>query len=535
MSTNYAIIDPRSMSFDTVKADLVDYLNSLPDSQKWKDYYESGAGTTQVELLAGLGVYLGWHSLGARRESYLDQARLYTSAVSICNILGYPVNRLASPRLQITFTNPYSTYWDRENPIFLYKNNSISLLHSQTIPYGTHTMEFVMGEWKTTTVVSFYNLMVLDEGVDNNDYSDTVELFVNGSAMPIVKYSDEMLPTNMLLRTYIGGVLLIFGDGVLGYKVRVNDEIKFNYINTLGPINVLTINPLEITKNLNCTVSDVQILTPGYHKDELEKLAVAAPGYFQAKKRMVTGVDHDFIFLAYSGSLISTSHEKDELECCTIYLCYLFDDEHFISTTEKDSMQAYLDDFKVVGARLIIVNPIKVGVEMKMTLVVTEDVSQADIEAQVRAEIQKYVMKLGNVFHLGEITTQISQVPGVIRVYMQRPVSDISLDYRQYLKLVNLEVVVTSDFDYVASVNPDNNGYWKFLKSSTNTGVTLNKLVDTAGAFEVIGVQVGALIANMDAGLKAYVTAVDSNTQVSLSRDIFGVTGQKYELYNEHI
>ena len=92
-------------------------------------------------------------------------------------------------------------------------------------------------------------------------------------------------------------------------------------------------------------------------------------------------------------------------------------------------------------------------------------------------------------------------------------------------------------------------------KSGTTTSLTNNKLVDTNGSFlQTVdakgnitnqGVQVGQIVYNMAAmnttawlgPEAATVTAVDSNTQLSLSANIFPVTGapsttQEYKIYD---
>ena len=92
-------------------------------------------------------------------------------------------------------------------------------------------------------------------------------------------------------------------------------------------------------------------------------------------------------------------------------------------------------------------------------------------------------------------------------------------------------------------------------KSGTTTSLTNNKLVDTNGKFlQTVdakgnitnqGVQVGQVVYNMAAmnttawlgPEAATVTAVDSDTQLSLSANIFPVTGapsttQEYKIYN---
>ena len=66
-------------------------------------------------------------------------------------------------------------------------------------------------------------------------------------------------------------------------------------------------------------------------------------------------------------------------------------------------------------------------------------------------------------------------------------------------------------------------------QSGTATGTTANKLVDSTKAFTT-SVKVGAIVHNKTDGTIATVTAVDSNTVLSLSADIMANT-EEYVIY----
>ena len=63
-------------------------------------------------------------------------------------------------------------------------------------------------------------------------------------------------------------------------------------------------------------------------------------------------------------------------------------------------------------------------------------------------------------------------------------------------------------------------------ESGTATSTTANKLVDTAGQFTA-NVKVGDIVSNTTDNTTANVTAIDSNTQLSLSADIMA-SGEAY-------
>jgi len=65
--------------------------------------------------------------------------------------------------------------------------------------------------------------------------------------------------------------------------------------------------------------------------------------------------------------------------------------------------------------------------------------------------------------------------------------------------------------------------------SSQADGTTANKLVDSAQSFTT-SVKVGAIVHNTTDGTIATVTAIDSNTQLSISADIMA-SGEDYTIY----
>jgi uncharacterized phage protein gp47/JayE len=64
----------------------------------------------------------------------------------------------------------------------------------------------------------------------------------------------------------------------------------------------------------------------------------------------------------------------------------------------------------------------------------------------------------------------------------------------------------------------------------TNTSVSENKLIDSGATFETDGVAPGDIVTNEDAGTEAVVSSVDSETELTLSADIFDETGQAYTI-----
>ena len=94
------IIDNRSLSVEQIEADLKAFVESLPDGEAWTNFFGGGAGSTLMTLMSGLGASLSFHSLTARRESSLETTRLRSTAIKIASLLGYPVNRPVSAKIE---------------------------------------------------------------------------------------------------------------------------------------------------------------------------------------------------------------------------------------------------------------------------------------------------------------------------------------------------------------------------------------------------------------------------------------------------
>lgn len=565
MSINLSqIINPQSLSFNSIKDDIVAYIQSRPDYEAWKDFYEGGTGTTQVELISGLAAYLAFHSIGARRESFIDQRKLYSSAINIASTLGYPVNRVSAPRYQITFTASRSFYLDRDLPLATYKDFALTPLYSRTILEGKNTVDCVLGEWKSFSYTAnsdanFQILQVMAKNIDNNrkveyqdpDYPDdpskkkvlpeSLEMFINGVQHEIVTYAEELLNEAVLIKTYLDGVLLVFGDGTLGYKVRNNDDIVFNYVEATPPQDFITLDVGTLDSSYPVVFTGFVNLDPGSDEDSIEKLAVLPSGYFASKRRMLTGDDHIAMLMSYSGDVISASYNKREDTCCTIVMCYLFEDEHIVTSVEKELILNYLNDFKVVGVQLDMTHPKKFGVMFSYLVVIDEGTDIGELQSSLEVIINKYVNQLGQTFHAGGVTAEFSKLDGVSRVYVKYPVSDREFGYDQYLGLIYYDITFTTNKSYTAVTDPENTGYLRRVAWGRATSVEAGKVICTDmktlspdGEVPVSegDVQVGDIVVLHDSKTdKAEVVEVVSTSELILDHDLVQEQDEFFEIY----
>lgn len=94
--------------------------------------------------------------------------------------------------------------------------------------------------------------------------------------------------------------------------------------------------------------------------------------------------------------------------------------------------------------------------------------------------------------------------------------------------------VFKSQFTRALRAHPSDNAdiaYPAPVTTGTNTSVTASKLVNTAGLFITNNVNVGDVVHNDTAGTAATITAIDSETTLSLNANIFTATAQTYTIY----
>lgn len=75
--------------------------------------------------------------------------------------------------------------------------------------------------------------------------------------------------------------------------------------------------------------------------------------------------------------------------------------------------------------------------------------------------------------------------------------------------------------------------YTNQLKSSTTTATSSNSLIDATGLFTTLGIQPNDIVVNLTTGLVSSVVSVVSNTTITLSSNIFLVTGNKYAIFSK--
>jgi len=426
----------RGIDYYQARKELEDYIKSLPENSRWKDFVETSTGSHILDLLAGLAVYLR-HSVGiARREAYVSSARLYNSLVAIANTLAYPVNRPNALVLEIDVVPNETRAWNKEDPIGNIGGVPLVLTKDTSFNTGVGvTIQVAAGEWKSYTFATdnspFQKYFI--EGIIDNFLYQLVDAANN--VIPTRRYLEDFDPQGVVEVTAPGGVHLMSGEGRFARKFS-GETYTFRWVQPIkGDFSGTP------TLDLDASIVDVRILRSYSDGDSIEKLATVIPGYHAARARAVTLWDHRYIIMAYKGSIVDGTVVRGP-GCCEFYLTYLnvndladftgdwrgyFRNRYvLLSSTEMKGLIDFVRDRALVGMRYRVANPLVTVVDVRGRLYV-DPASERDL-TDIRKDVEDLFIAfrtdLGQNFYVGEITAMLGKIEGIERVYVDSPTED---------------------------------------------------------------------------------------------------------------
>ena len=345
------IISQRDITPQAITRAITTFLEFLPEDRKWLDFFAGSTGRTIQEILTAFSVFLAYKARIARRESTLATARLESSIRSIAYTLGYPMARRKAARLNLLFDTSGEVVSDTA---LLGKLGSLSVSTLDGEPLDKSMasgdiLEVVVGDW-----VEVGPLPIPEDEFGEIEFvpknSDGVEIGVDAVDNDLVKVflheggltqgvSDNEIETGFFAENLklsgatfgdVGGdldallgmlpsVLVVTFGGVVGQGVTfgrkppenstarvrylvVPDASSVDYTFSLWDPSGLTIGGSTMTReDFVDPASDEGrplVKSRQFPADDAAKVARLVPGYFSAKRRMITPVDHEAVVLS---------------------------------------------------------------------------------------------------------------------------------------------------------------------------------------------------------------------------------------------
>ena len=423
-----------SISYTGVRKYLQNYVKSLPDyEQKWKDFFEAGAGVTVTDIAAGVTTFLAFNSYMNRKDSLLDYSALPSTVNSIATTLGYKPNRRTAPVIEITIDMPRQVFWKKEDPIARIGSKPLSLPRDTWLNRGVNKIIVVSGSWDKLEMIlkdskDYLNLQV-EGSVDNFYY----HLYLNETEIPTVLNVEDMNPENILLRTHNSGLFIIFGNGTHGRKPVIGDDLKFEFIVPGLKLLNTKLAMTDVSVLVEGEVTGVKVLNPGSDPDSTDKMVALAPGYHSTRRMLRSYGDYAYIGASYEGMISCQARPKSNT-CCAREVVYLRDDELLLTPTQRENFEKHLNEHAEFGIDHFILDPKKIHVDVKLRVVVDELADRDEIERVFKEHYLKMCKKLGGKFSPGSIYT-VKEFDTVRSVYIQYPLQDRQADFGKYFTL----------------------------------------------------------------------------------------------------
>lgn len=317
------IIDETSLSFESIFEDLKKYVESKPDDKSWKDFYASGAGTTLLELISGLGSYNAYRNLMRRRESYLETAALESSIYELAFNRGFMVAPSHTLELDVVFRPAEQLVIDYGQQLATADRFDAFSLETKSIGKDETVSVHCVCGYKHTFTQAIQGLVPFQtfNFTFSNKYCATTFESLKIDDEDIILVSDlnyiQKYGSNFVLRRVLANEVKIYtGNGILGWYNESATILEYTCLtyNTNSFENTDLIPVIEKPQDTweHHTVPeyyDVEITGQTEHvapvfgadKEEVRNIAM----FYPIDGRIVTESDYQYVTMKYFGGVLT--------------------------------------------------------------------------------------------------------------------------------------------------------------------------------------------------------------------------------------
>jgi len=463
------LIDSRVHNRVLLEQHVVAYLATLPDSERWKDMFQSSVGKVIIDILCGISELNFYKGDVRQREIYLYTGASEESIYLLADILGYNVNRKAAAegKVTVSFSSPTPSQIIIPDGYAIYSGDTpLVVVGNFTIPAGSTSYEInvAQGEFNyllfTSTpgetyyyggeavsaeslIGATFERLVVEEGFEVENaavYSSRISIFSctadsqNNltvlSTIPWYRNVWSLDSSSVLLKTYYeGGVVILFGDDSFGKKITSSDLILVKYLKTLGAEATITINTdlddivLDtIGGSVVATVKVSETVSGGSDEDDIEKVRTVVAGYFSAQDRAVTLNDWYYVLLSYQG-IHEVQVRKNSTLCCTVDIVlvtetmtseghYDWTNPNLYWTAAKEAtLLDYLEGYKMISTNVLVDDPVPKDFQINIQVTLSsESVDTDDLRTDIRTAVKAYCYELGLTFYPEKIITDATNL-----------------------------------------------------------------------------------------------------------------------------
>lgn len=401
------LITPEAFSYEEILAELTRLLEEkyADTDGAWRDFYAFGTGQIILELLAGLGAFTTYTAVANRREAYLAQTALESSARAIAGPLGYSAFRGSNTTLRVSMYVNALTTVSKFDKLGAYEDDTgsydlLSLDESTFSPPSSgnslpNEVDLVIGRLAAVRLIMPSQraqvFRFTQEGISDHFY-----LRVNGKIVPHSEDVLDLIHGKYVAVTNAHGSLDIMGINTYlapEHQFRAGYELEVVYID-LHEVSRPQLSNVELDVG---TVENVTVGQRFLEPDTVDEIQVKAPLRHETGRVVRGRNDYMKMVREHLPNVIDVAAK--DMDAANIQVSYLIESEDRLTDAELEVLMANIANHEsrpmgvmppslTAGRRV----QIRLGVQ-----VVLRDTSlpTASVQDDVIRAISTFELKLG--------------------------------------------------------------------------------------------------------------------------------------------
>jgi hypothetical protein len=400
------IIDPKSVSFEDVQADLLSHADAQPDSEKWDVFFQSSGGYQVIEYISALRAILSYDNIVARRENFIQFSKNRSSKIGTSQFLGYSAFRGRNAIIDVTYTPAYSGILPAYYIIGTVKEVDLIILEETPINAGVEiTIRCMIGEIGEEEQIATSNGLGLFKFRTPN-VSDEVKVFIDNVEVSTTTEVVELL------------------EGFAQVQTNPFGSVDVKYLNF--PAFPVVFNTGGIIKIIFVKRKDVDFLLSDLSLDEVEGVLVSivineiyqeietdlsieinAPLRNETKLHVRGRRDDGKVIRQLDPSMIDAKSKDVTGVAAVMEIYYLRAGEVRYTPAEKDELIVKFEPYRPNGLLPpIVLEPSRAVRTFKVTIYRVEKTT-GDITGTIDAIFSQYEYKLGVTINIHDIEAQL--------------------------------------------------------------------------------------------------------------------------------
>ena len=332
------IIDPSSVSFSAIRADLKAFIDAAPDSQKWKDFFDSATGQLVVDLIAGLGTFLTQDVIVARRETFLNYSKNISSVVAAGSTVGYSAFRGKNAVIRMNVTPNFSGFISKWDLVGSFKDYDLIASQDYVVNAGTPiSIDVIVGLIKDQTLQATSQNPASFRFTQKNVSTD-VRVYLNSTEMETSERILDLINEKFAVQTNVYDSVDVKYLNLDTFTIRynINDNVMIKYIERADPAIVLTTMIFDLG-----TINTTELLTAFQTFEDIESIRLNSPVFNETQFVIRGREDYKKIFRLLNTSIIGTSGR--DVSSAIVELFYVRSHLDLFTELEKSNFVSSLE------------------------------------------------------------------------------------------------------------------------------------------------------------------------------------------------